>query len=95
MSTYQGDCGICGTPAPILPTVEQQLNSGQRTDLLSAAIIYYGQINTGKTQFSSAAEYLSYKKARLMAATPLCKAGRPPQSSIVEGLILTSGCQSL
>lgn len=92
MSTYQGDCGICGSPAPILPTHERQLSSAQRTNLLSAAVIYQDKRTSGKTQFSSAAEYMSYKKAQLMAASPLCKAGRPPQSAIVEALIIVSGC---
>lgn len=94
MSMYQGLCGSCADTPIVLPAPERQLSSAQRTSLLSEAVIYQHQRTTGKTQFASAMEYLRYKKARVMAGTPLCTAGRPPQSSIVTGLIAT-GCQSL
>lgn len=94
MSTYQGACGTCGSPAPILPTHERQLSGTMRTNLLSEAVIFQHQRTTGKTQFASAADYMRYKKARVMAATPLCTAGRPPQSVIIENLIVTSGCST-
>jgi hypothetical protein len=92
MSTYQGSCGgECGTGAPVLPKLESQLSGGQRTSLVSEATIYYHQVTTGKQQFASAADYMRYKKARIMAGTSLCTAGRTPQSSIITGLIAT-GC---
>jgi hypothetical protein len=94
MSTYQGTCGSCGSSSPVLPSADRQLSGAQRTNLLSAAIVYEDKRTSGKTQFSSAAEYMRYKTARAMAATPLCTAGRPPQSAIVEALIITSGCHT-
>lgn len=92
MSTHQGSCGgECNEGAPVLPKLESQLSVGQRTSLLAEATIYYHQVTTGKQQFASASDYLRYKKARLMAGTPVCTAGRPPQSAIIAGLIAT-GC---
>ena len=94
MSTYQGSCGVeCGTSAPVLPKLESQLSGGQRTSLVAEATIYYHQITTGKQQFASASDYLRHKKARIMAGTPICTSGRPPQSAIIAGLIAT-GCQA-
>lgn len=97
MSTYQGMCGgSCngGAGAPVLPKPESQLSSHMRTNLLGDAVVYQHQVTTGKQKFASAADYMRFKKARLLSGTPLCVAGRPPQSAIITRLIET-GCQAL
>ncbi len=96
MSMYQGMCGgACqgGAGAPVLPKPESQLSSHMRTNLLGDALVYQHQVTTGKTQFKSATDYMRYKKARILSGTPLCVAGRPPQSAIITRLIET-GCQA-
>ena len=98
MSTYQGMCGSSGcnsgAGAPVLPKPESQLSSTMRTNLLGDAVVYQHQVTTGKQQFASAADYMRFKKARILSGTPLCVAGRPPQSAIITRLIET-GCQAL
>ncbi len=96
MSTYQGMCGgACqgGAGAPVIPKPESQLSSSMRTNVLGDALVYQHQVTTGKKQFASATDYMRYKKARILAGTPLCVAGRPPQSAIITRLIET-GCQA-
>ena len=99
MSTYQGLCGgACngGASAPVLPKPESQLSSHMRTNLLGDALVYQHyqhQITTGKKQFASATDYMRFKKAQILSGTPLCVAGRPPQSAIITRLIET-GCQA-
>ena len=91
---YQGMCGgACNGGAPVLPKPESQLSSGMRTNLLGDAIVYQHQVTTDKKQFASATDYMRYKKARILSGTPLCVAGRPPQSAIITRLIET-GCQA-
>jgi hypothetical protein len=95
MSTYQGMCGgTCsgGATAPVLPKPESQLSGGQRTNLLGDALIYQHQLTTDKQQFTSATDYMRFKKARILSGTPLCTKGRPPQSAIIKNL-LAFGCQ--
>ena len=92
---YQGMCGgSCGDVAPVLPTPESQLSGGQRTSLVSEATIYQHQRLTGKTQFTSSSDYISYKKARLLAGSSSCTKSRPPQSAIIKDLIAV-GCGPL
>jgi hypothetical protein len=64
-----------------------------RTSLLAEGTIYQTQQTKPKKQFTSASDLLRFRKAVIMSGTPLCTAGRPPQSAIVTGLIAT-GCQA-
>jgi hypothetical protein len=77
MSEWQGVCGA------ILPTQTAQLSSGMRTSLVASATIY----TSGKrSRFTSAADYLQYKKSQVLAgAQP--PVGRPLQSAAVAALV--------
>lgn len=79
MSEWQGKCGLCETTcAPVLMTPESQLSNGERIRILSSATVYSNALNTGMTRFKSGADYLQYKKARVLSgAQP--SVGRPLQ----------------
>jgi hypothetical protein len=71
MSTYQGACGPYGSP--VLPSPEGMLSSTQRQTAKADAALY-GHVNAARVasgrpayQFASAADYLRYKKARVLA----------------------------
>lgn len=92
MSTYQGDCGHCDASgccsAPVLPSYEAQLTSGQASSLRAAAIIYGETVRTiragGSPRFASNADYNQYKKARALASGAGHIACRPPPSAAVR-----------
>jgi hypothetical protein len=89
MSEWQGTCGLCEdnhTCAPVLPTMVSQLSSGERIRIMSSATIYnYAKATDQRSRFASGADYIQYKKARVLAgAQP--SVGRPLQSAAIAGL---------
>ncbi len=77
MSEWQGRCAV-------LPNDNTQLTSGMRMGIVSAATIYNEA--TPRQKFASAADYIQYKKARVLAGSGT-STGRPPQSAAIAGLV--------
>lgn len=80
MSEWQGSC------ASVLPTAIAQLSGGERIRIISSATIYNNANTTDqRLRFASGADYLQYKKARVLAgANP--SIGRPLQSTAIASL---------
>ena len=99
MSTHQGACGTDWS-SPVLPSPEGMLSSTQRQAAKADAALYghvnAARVSTGRPayQFASAADYLRYKKARILAnpATndPYCG---PPSAAIAA--MQRSGCPTV
>lgn len=80
MSEWQGTC------ASVLPTVVSQLSSGERIRIISSATVYNNaNITDQRSRFASGADYIQYKKARVLAGAQPSK-GRPLQSAAIDGL---------
>lgn len=73
-------CGDIVTTNAVL-----QLSPGQRTSLTRDATIFNEQRASQRTQFASSADYISYKKAQVIAASKASTV-LPAQSSIVTSL---------
>lgn len=82
MSEWQGKCGA------VLPTDVSQLSGGERIRIISSATIYNFAHSTTdqRARFASGADYIQYKKARVLAGAQPSR-GRPLQSAAIAGLV--------
>lgn len=81
MSEWQGKCDA------VLSTDVSQLSSGERIRIISSATVYnFANTTDQRARFASGADYIQYKKARVLAgARP--STGRPLQSAAIASLV--------
>lgn len=101
MSTFQGQCGYCDPsgncwPAPVFPGQTEQFGASDQKEFRATAAVYGGVLSTklagGVPRFTSATDYLRYKKGQLAAGSAAgYRPYRPPPSAAIADIIAT-GC---
>jgi len=99
MSTYQGQCGYCDPsgcwPAPVLPLQTERFGSSDRKEFLATATVYGHALSIvqadGKPRFTSATDYLRYKKGQIAAGSAAgYRPYRAPPAPIAD--MIAAGC---
>jgi hypothetical protein len=78
MSTFQGQCGYCDPsagcwPSPVFPGQTEQFGGADSKEFRATATVYGGALLTqragGVPRFTSATDYLRYKKGQIAAGS--------------------------
>jgi hypothetical protein len=74
------DCSGC----TVLPSETTQLSGGQLVATRGEATLFFATVNAGvRPVFASGADYVRYKKARILAGNTGTQNQRPPQSAAI------------
>jgi hypothetical protein len=102
MSTYQGQCGYCDVsteacwPSPVFPGPTEKFGASDQKEFRATATVYGHSVtivrNGGVPRFTSASDYLRYKKGQVAAGSGAgYRPYRSPPSAAVAAIIAT-GC---